>query len=209
MLARTETNSGPERTGHRPVRSCVACRRKADTRDLLRVVGAPDGGLVFDWRRNLGGRGAHVCPQRACIANAIKRHCFDQPLRVRATYPETDELIETALAALDRQIETLVGSAVSSGNLAAGTDSALRALGGGAAACLLVAGDAAARDRFVSAAATAGVACYVTSNKNRLGALAGRGETGVLSINSHGLAAAIGQAITRLEALGGENPRNE
>ncbi|MBW2276169.1 MAG: DUF448 domain-containing protein [Deltaproteobacteria bacterium] len=209
MLARTETSSGHERTGHRPVRSCVACRQQADTRDLLRVVRAPDGGLVFDWRRNLGGRGAYVCPTRGCVENAIKCRSFDRTLKASARYPEPQELIETAREALDRQIETLVGSAVSSAYLGAGTDATLRALGDGKAACLLVAGDAATRNRFVAAAATANVACYVTSTKNRLGALAGRGETGVLSINSHGLAAAIGQAITRREALGDENSRNE
>jgi hypothetical protein len=102
-----------------------------------------------------------------------------------------------------------VGSAVSSRQSAAGTDAVLRALAGGEAACLLVAKDAAARDRFVSAAASAGAACHLTSSKSGLGALAGRGETGVLSINNRELAAAVGQAIERLEALGDEHPGND
>lgn len=208
-MAPTETSDRQQRRARRPIRSCVACRRRADAREFFRIVRAPGGDLVFDWRRNLGGRGAYVCPASGCIEAAIKRHSFERTLKARVRYPEPGDLIGTARAALTRQLETLIGSAVSSGNLAAGTDAVRRAIAGGDAVCLLVARDAAARERFVGAATAADIEFYVTPSKSGLGALAGRGETGVLSINSHGLAAAIGQAITRLDALGDEQPRNE
>jgi predicted RNA-binding protein YlxR (DUF448 family) len=187
----------------------VACRRKADARELLRVVCAPDRALVFDWRRNLGGRGAHVCPSRRCIELAVKRRGFDRTLKVRPRYPAPAELIETARTALRRQIETLVGAASSSGNLVAGTEAARRALDEGGVACLLVADDATGSERHASEATAAGARVHILDGKRGLGALAGRGQTGVLAVLDDRLAAAIGAAIERLAALEGEVPRED
>lgn len=206
-MADVEISSGRKRAGHRPERTCVACRRKAEARELLRVVRGIDGALVVDWRRNLGGRGAHVCLDRSCIETAVKRRCFDRALKTRAKYPPAGELIDNVRRGLERQIETLVSSAARSGRLAAGTDAVLKAFERGEACCLLVAADAGARKRFVSAARSAAVACHVTEDKLQLGTMVGRGETGVLSIADKGLAAAIDRAQERLEALGKVSPR--
>jgi len=206
MEARVETTGERRRGGHGPERSCVACRRKDDARKLLRVVRAPDGSLVIDWRRNLGGRGAHVCAARACIESAIRKRSFDRALKARLRYPQPQALIDLLRQAMTRQIETLVGSAARSGKLCAGTDAVRRALAGGEASCVLLAGDAASRERLAAAAEAAGVAHRALTDKIELGALVGRGETGVLAITDRGLAAAIVQAISRKEALGGESP---
>jgi predicted RNA-binding protein YlxR (DUF448 family) len=187
----------------------VACRRKAEPRALLRVVRGVDGGLVVDWRRNLGGRGAHVCLDRSCIEAAVERRGFDRALKTHAKYPDAGELLDSVLRALERQVETLIGTAARSGRLAAGTDAVLKALERGEARCLLVAADAAARERLVSAAGSAAVACHVTGNKAKLGAIVGRGETGVLSIAGSGLAAAIDRVQESLASLGDESPRGD
>jgi predicted RNA-binding protein YlxR (DUF448 family)/ribosomal protein L7Ae-like RNA K-turn-binding protein len=209
MEARASTAGEGRRAGHVPERSCVACRRKTEARSLLRIVRAPDGALVVDWRRNLGGRGAHVCPRPACIESAIRRRGFDRALKARARYPEPGKLIGAAIRAHERQIATLVGSARSSGRLAAGTEAALREIENRKAACLLLADDAGARERFVVAARAAGVEVHPVAGKIELGAMIGRGETGVVAIADAGLAAALGRAYSRLATLGGESPRGE
>jgi predicted RNA-binding protein YlxR (DUF448 family) len=65
--------------------------------ELLRVVVA-DGALVPDPARRLPGRGAHLHPDPACLAQAERRRAFPRALRAPAP------LDTTALhAALERQ----------------------------------------------------------------------------------------------------------
>jgi uncharacterized protein len=66
-----------------PVRTCVGCRRQAPAGELLRVV-AVDGRLVPDPARRLPGRGAHLHPDSACLAQAERRRAFPRALRVPA-----------------------------------------------------------------------------------------------------------------------------
>jgi hypothetical protein len=64
-----------------PVRTCVGCRRQAPAGELLRVV-AVDGRVVPDPGRRLPGRGAHLHPDPACLAQAERRRAFPRALRV-------------------------------------------------------------------------------------------------------------------------------
>ena len=68
-----------ERAG--PVRTCVGCRNRVAKSDLLRVV-AVEGSLVPDPRGRLPGRGAHLHPDRACLALAERRRAFGRALRL-------------------------------------------------------------------------------------------------------------------------------
>ncbi|MCL9761516.1 YlxR family protein [Frankia sp. AiPa1] len=64
-----------------PVRTCIGCRSRAPSSDLLRIV--VDGGeLLPDARRRLRGRGAHVHPCLACLELADRRRAFPRALRV-------------------------------------------------------------------------------------------------------------------------------
>jgi predicted RNA-binding protein YlxR (DUF448 family) len=200
------TGRGPKQ---RSVRTCVACRRSAGARELLRVTRAPDGGLVLDWRRNLGGRGAHVCPTRACIEKAIRRRGFDRSFEPRVRYPQAEELIDTAIAAARRQIETLIRAAASDRSLVIGAENGLRALEGGDATGLIVAVDSRSSDRLVRRAAAVGVPCRIYSDKSELGAITGRQSTGALGLCNDGLGQALGELIDRLGALRGSTPKDD
>ncbi|MCM3885113.1 YlxR family protein [Frankia sp. R82] len=64
-----------------PTRTCVGCRSRAPSSDLLRIV--VDGAeLLPDARRRLHGRGAHVHPDLACLELAERRKAFPRALRV-------------------------------------------------------------------------------------------------------------------------------
>ena len=78
----------PVPTGARgltPVRTCVGCRRRSASSELLRVVVAADGDqvvLVPDLRHRAPGRGAHLHPRYECLNLAERRRAFPRALRV-------------------------------------------------------------------------------------------------------------------------------
>lgn len=63
-----------------PVRTCVACRKRASRADLLRVV-LSDGQLLVDDRAVLPGRGAWVHSNVTCFEQAVTRSVFARALR--------------------------------------------------------------------------------------------------------------------------------
>ncbi|MDR1776116.1 MAG: YlxR family protein [Actinomycetes bacterium] len=68
----------------RPERSCVACKAKADKRELLRFVRLPEksgGDVLLDASGKAAGRGAYVCADATCMAAALKRGRLKAALR--------------------------------------------------------------------------------------------------------------------------------
>jgi len=49
-----------------PIRTCVACRRRAEQRELVRFTVDGSGRARPDGRGRRPGRGAYVCPTDAC-----------------------------------------------------------------------------------------------------------------------------------------------
>jgi len=68
-----------------PQRSCVACRRKSDKRDLLRVVRDSQGVVALDGSGRAPGRGAYLCHSALCLEKALKTKKLAQALRVDLT----------------------------------------------------------------------------------------------------------------------------
>ncbi|MEH0935102.1 YlxR family protein [Micromonospora psammae] len=67
-----------------PERTCVGCRRRAPASELLRIVAVGDEAgysLRPDPARRLPGRGAHMHPDPACFALAVRRRAFGRALR--------------------------------------------------------------------------------------------------------------------------------
>ena len=62
-------------------------------RELVRVVGTDTGGVWVDpgaavHVRRPAGRGAYVCPERACIDRALKTGALKRALRLAGPLPE-------------------------------------------------------------------------------------------------------------------------
>ncbi|HUT79283.1 MAG TPA: DUF448 domain-containing protein, partial [Polyangia bacterium] len=187
----TEGAEGRRRPARDPGRSCVACGRQAPADELLRVTALPDEGLVLDWRRRLGGRGAHICASRNCIERAVAGRSFDRVLRARPVYPTPAALVEMARAVFERRIETLLQSARGAGALVSGADPVTGALVRGTVRCLVVAADAANSARLLARAERDGVPAGMALDKERIGGLLGRPDTGVVGITDEGLARAL------------------
>ena len=65
-----------------PVRTCVGCRQRDAAGVLVRVAwDEAAGGLSFDRRRRLGGRGAWLHPEARCLEQALRRKAFGRALR--------------------------------------------------------------------------------------------------------------------------------
>lgn len=63
-----------------PMRSCCGCREKKAKRDLIRVVRSPEGEVSFDITGRKAGRGVYICPDKACLAKAIKSKALARAL---------------------------------------------------------------------------------------------------------------------------------
>lgn len=64
-------------------RTCVACGRTSSKGDLIRFVRSADGTVEVDPSGRKPGRGAYLCPDRACFEGARKRRGLDRALRTK------------------------------------------------------------------------------------------------------------------------------
>jgi uncharacterized protein len=60
----------------------VACRTERQKRDLVRIVRAPDGTVMLDLSGRLPGRGAYLCADGSCWANAVRKRSIERALDV-------------------------------------------------------------------------------------------------------------------------------
>ncbi len=77
-----------------PQRTCVACRRVDDKHGLIRLVRTMDGAIEVDVSGKKRGRGAYLCPNRACWENALKKNRLDYCLRTRLSDGDRQLLTE-------------------------------------------------------------------------------------------------------------------
>ena len=71
----------------RPERTCIGCRRRDSSANLLRTVVSGDEGaqriVVPDPDRRAPGRGAHLHPTPECLDLAERRRAFPRAFKVR------------------------------------------------------------------------------------------------------------------------------
>ncbi len=64
-----------------PERMCVGCRAMRPKKELIRVVAPAEGPVSVDRTGKLPGRGAYLCPERTCLAAALKGKRLDRALK--------------------------------------------------------------------------------------------------------------------------------
>lgn len=84
------------RRKHVPQRTCVGCGQVKDKRTLIRVLRSTTGEIEVDATGKKGGRGAYLCPRRACWESALRQRRLDHALRTRLTDAEMARLEEFA-----------------------------------------------------------------------------------------------------------------
>jgi hypothetical protein len=95
-----------------PVRTCIGCRKRVPASELLRFVaielGADQFSAVPDPARRRPGRGAHLHPDPACLAQAERRRALGRALRVTGVI-DTGPLAEAIPQAISQQNGTADG----------------------------------------------------------------------------------------------------
>ncbi|MGC9399988.1 MAG: RNase P modulator RnpM [Anaerolineae bacterium] len=76
---------GKKSKGHIPERTCVACRAKRPKRELIRLVRTPEKTVLVDESGKRNGRGAYLCPRRACWERALKQGSLERALKTTLT----------------------------------------------------------------------------------------------------------------------------
>ena len=82
-----------------PMRMCVGCRVMKPKKELLRVVRQAEGSIHFDTTGKAAGRGAYICPQKACLEKAMKAKLLERALECRIepdVYQQLEGEIEQA-----------------------------------------------------------------------------------------------------------------
>ncbi|MDR0855917.1 MAG: YlxR family protein [Clostridiales bacterium] len=61
-----------------PQRTCIACRKKADKREFLRIVCDTSGNVFVDGDGKADGRGCYVCRTAACLARVAQKRMLSR-----------------------------------------------------------------------------------------------------------------------------------
>lgn len=77
-----------------PQRKCVGCNEMKDKKSLLRIVRSPEGEISLDLTGKKNGRGAYVCPNKACITKAVKEKRLERALEKSISDEVYNKLLE-------------------------------------------------------------------------------------------------------------------
>jgi len=89
------TSSSPQYTltKHKPQRTCIACRRLADKRELVRLVRTAGGSVEVDVGGKKSGRGAYLCRSWSCWQAGLKGDRLARVLRTTITADNRQQLM--------------------------------------------------------------------------------------------------------------------
>ena len=85
-----------------PLRVCIGCQEKKPKKELVRIVRTPEGNVDLDLTGKKPGRGAYICPQQACLKNALKGRRLEKNLQLTVS----KELVQAISAMLDNDPES-------------------------------------------------------------------------------------------------------
>ena len=74
-------------------RMCIACRKKQNQADMLRVAKINEN-YVIDSKQTLQGRGAYICNSKECIAQTIKKRLLNRSFKTNLNTSIYEELGE-------------------------------------------------------------------------------------------------------------------
>ena len=77
---------------HIPERTCIACRRKKQKWEMVRIVRGMEGKLEIDTRGKKAGRGAYLCKSPECWNIGLKRKKLENALKCNVTAEQLSEI---------------------------------------------------------------------------------------------------------------------
>ena len=186
------------------LRRCLACRSRAAKREMLRFV-AMDGELLFDIRQKAPGRGAQVCPARACLERAYQG-AFRRGLPgVELPKDGFDAwLSEAVIARLEGQLREMLSLGRKSGHLVIGSEKVNRAFKAGNLGGLVLAADASAgtRDKYAGRARAMELPIFARYPRGRIFCPGGEREQCGIGLGTRGSLAQVLGALSSVREFG-------
>jgi uncharacterized protein len=78
---------------HVPRRTCVACRKVQDKKDLIRLVHTADGNIEADIKGKKTGRGAYLCRTVDCWEEGLGGSRLEHALKASIGQDNRDRLL--------------------------------------------------------------------------------------------------------------------
>ncbi len=183
-------------------RMCAGCGQRTEREALVRlVVGDHPPFVAVDLGRRLAGRGVSVHVARNCIRAALRRGALARALRGRGDV-EPEAIEKMLVEQLERRVAGLAAAAQRARSVEVGTEAVRDALRAGRGQLLILAHDSRGRGDELARAATArGCATATWGTKASLGAPFARSELGVLLLTDRGIARAVFDCLSQIEAL--------
>ncbi len=183
-------------------RMCAGCGTRTEPDDLVRLVVGPSAPFVaVDLGRRLGGRGVSVHAKKACLRSAALRGGLARALRGVAQV-EPESLERMVVQQFERRALGLLSSAQRARSLAVGADAVRSALKANKGDLLIRAKDSRGRgDELAQAATARGCATATWGTKASVGDAFGRSELGVVLVTDRGIARAVLDCLSHVEAL--------
>lgn len=85
-----------------PMRKCVGCQEMKSKKEMLRVIRTSEGEFLLDATGKKNGRGAYLCPSRACLEKAIKGKGLERSFQ-QAIAREVYETLEREMREIDTE----------------------------------------------------------------------------------------------------------
>lgn len=125
---------------HDPMRRCIVSGESYTQEELLRFAVSPEGGVVFDAKRNLPGRGLWLYPRRDVLETAMQKNLLARAAKQKVTVPA--DLPEKVEKALRQRMLNLLQRGVQSREMLGGFEKVQAALEAGEVTLLIHAADA-------------------------------------------------------------------
>ena len=76
------------------MRTCIACRKMQDKRNLVRIVKNKEGQIFLDPIGKANGRGAYICKDAECLKKAIKSKALNRAFKIEVPNEVYENLLE-------------------------------------------------------------------------------------------------------------------
>lgn len=64
-----------------PMRQCVGCREMKNKKEMFRIIKTAENEIFLDVIGKKNGRGAYICPNEECLAQAVKNKGLERSLK--------------------------------------------------------------------------------------------------------------------------------
>jgi predicted RNA-binding protein YlxR (DUF448 family) len=83
------------KSGHVPIRTCIACHGKSDQSVLIRIRAHDHRAVIDDAPGKYQGRSCYYCPEEKCLDAALKKDRLEKALRKPVSMiPSKDEILK-------------------------------------------------------------------------------------------------------------------